>query len=87
MPYDNPPSEFASAQPVGGDVYWMPSPDEDAGNHPTVWHWCTTSQRWQARGTRNHDVLSLDPLHLEPSLLWNCCGKHGWIRNGEWTPA
>lgn len=28
-------------------------------------------------------VVSLDPLHIEPSLLCGC-GNHGFIRNGKW---
>lgn len=31
-------------------------------------------------------VVSLEPLHLEPSLLCNC-GNHGWIRDGKWVAA
>ena len=29
---------------------------------------------------------SLDPLHIEPSVLCGC-GHHGWIRGGCWCPA
>jgi len=32
-------------------------------------------------------VVSMDPLHLEPSLLCRTCGDHGWIRNGKWVKA
>jgi len=36
-------------------------------------------------------VLSLDPLHLEPSILCSPdkggCGNHGWIRDGMWVEA
>jgi len=31
-------------------------------------------------------VVSLDPLHIEPSLLCSC-GNHGFIRNGKWEPC
>jgi hypothetical protein len=31
-------------------------------------------------------VHSLDPLHVEPSLLCSC-GHHGWIRAGRWEPC
>lgn len=31
-------------------------------------------------------VHSLDPLHIEPSLLCDC-GHHGFIRDGRWVPA
>lgn len=29
-------------------------------------------------------LLSLDPLHIEPSVLCRSCGNHGFIRNGRW---
>jgi hypothetical protein len=29
---------------------------------------------------------SLDPLHVEPSILCEC-GDHGFIRDGRWVPA
>lgn len=29
---------------------------------------------------------SLDPLHIEPSVLCSC-GDHGFIRDGRWVPA
>lgn len=39
----------------------------------------STSPHWEVR--------SLDPLHLEPSLLCRVCGDHGFIRDGRWEPA
>lgn len=30
---------------------------------------------------------SLEPLHVEPSVLCRGCGHHGWVRNGAWVPA
>ena len=35
--------------------------------------------RWQ--------VISMDPLHIEPSILCRRCGHHGFIRDGQWVPA
>lgn len=42
--------------------------------------------RWQ--------LVSLDPLHIEPSVLCGSasipgsgCGHHGFIRNGRWEPC
>lgn len=36
-------------------------------------------------------VHSLDPLHIEPSILMSPdkggCGLHGFIRDGRWVPA
>ena len=68
-----------------------------------VWHWCDYSV-WRADPTKNpayipesqwvpsgcgaHDLVAVEPLHLEPSVYWpDCCGLHGWIRNGQWVPA
>lgn len=33
------------------------------------------------------DLISEDPLHVEPSLLCRLCGDHGFIRNGLWVPC
>lgn len=72
--YGWPPTEMTAA------------PDDP---NPWVWHWCpvTTGGRWIAQATTNHTLVSRQPLHLEPSLLWPCCGTHGFIRNGAWTVA
>lgn len=32
-------------------------------------------------------VISLDPLHVEPSVLCRACGDHGFIRGGAWIPS
>ncbi len=34
-----------------------------------------------------HQILSTDPLHIEPSILCTSCGIHGWVRDGRWVPA
>jgi hypothetical protein len=39
----------------------------------------------RAKGPR-WTVHSLDPLHLEPSILCSC-GHHGFIREGRWVPV
>jgi hypothetical protein len=60
-----------------------------------VWHWCTqehwrdrelfSGPRWAASGVGLHTLVALDPIHLEPSLYWpDCCGKHGFLREGRW---
>lgn len=69
----------------------MPDTTEPAGI--TEWHW--TCDHWCAGFVpfKSHnpdygwDVHSLDPLHLEPSLLCRLCGSHGFIRAGVWVPA
>jgi hypothetical protein len=66
--------------------------------NPTFWHWCAALEGvpperkvhdgcWVAAGTGAHTLVSREPLHLEPSLLSNCCGLHGFVRGGEWIPA
>ena len=40
--------------------------------------WPGPGPRWQ--------VVSWEPLHLEPSILCDC-GDHGFIRGGAWVPA
>lgn len=55
--------------------------------NPWFWHWCSRVEMWRAQGTGNHELVSREPLHLEPSLLWTCCNLHGWCRNQEWQPA
>lgn len=43
---------------------------------------------WQATGVGAHDLISVDPLHIEASVYWpSCCGIHGYIRDGKWTNA
>lgn len=86
---DNPPSAWSTLGEAGltkvtDDIYygWI-----DNTADPTFWHWCPAQGRWVAAGTQNHQLVSREPLHLEPSLLWNCCGLHGWVRNGQWESA
>jgi hypothetical protein len=98
-PHDDPPSAWASATSVGYDVYWRYDPDlGPAGGVESIitWHWCTRQPpdpddvgdgRWAAAHVGKHTLVNADPLHLEPSLLWPCCGKHGFIREGRWTNA
>lgn len=74
----------------------------DGGLYPLLWHWCTKSvwladpnrnpahcqPSWAAAGCRAHTLVSSDPLHLEPSVYWpDCCGMHGFIRDGRWIGA
>lgn len=68
-----------------------------------VWHWCDHHlwagrpgydrdpdgyRMWTPGAVGAHTLVSLDPLHLEPSVYWpDCCGLHGWIRGGVWSDA
>lgn len=91
-PTDWPGLEMTGVTRLTDDIYygWV-------GGHanPVFWHWCapadpdltTSGTRWIAANTEAHTLVSRDPLHLEPSLLWSCCGLHGWVRNGQWAGA
>jgi hypothetical protein len=62
------------------------------GDAVVVWHWHAPTNgdepRWRAAGCGLHTVVSLDPLHLEPSLgCEDGCANHGWIHGGVWTNA
>jgi len=94
-PTDWPGMETASLTQLTEDIYfgWLAQ-----DTHPTFWHWCEAQERvpeehrvhdgcWVAAGTSAHTLVSREPLHLEPSLLWRCCGLHGWVRNGRWESA
>lgn len=94
-----PPSEWPGLETSGltkltGEIYygWL-----EHETNPMFWHWCptyagvpeerTVSGGWIAAGTSAHTLVSREPLHLEPSLLWDCCGTHGFVRDGKWIPA
>lgn len=62
-------------------------PQNDEGTNPWFWHWCSRREIWVAYATSAHTLWTRDPLHLEPSLLWPCCGLHGFVRAGVWAPA
>lgn len=66
-----------------------------------IWHFCNMSVNqvsadrvnrlegffgWKPGGVGLHTLVSISPLHLEASLYWpDCCGMHGWIRDGKWV--
>lgn len=81
------PDTWGGAVQLGGDVFMRRDPEESGAAAYWFWHWCPTRERWACAGTAKHDLISDETLHLEPSLLWPCCGKHGWVRNGAWTEA
>lgn len=91
-PTDWPGLEMVQVTRLTDDIYygWV-------GGHanPVFWHWCApvdpeltaSGTRWVAANTEGHTLVAREPLHLEPSLLWECCGVHGFVRAGEWVPA
>lgn len=43
---------------------------------------------WHPTGVGHHDLITVAPLHIEASVYWpDCCGMHGWIRDGRWIAA
>lgn len=54
-----------------------------------VWHLCTYEGGWVATGSRLHTVTDADDfskVSFHPSLFWSdCCGLHGWIKEGRWS--
>lgn len=99
MPTDTPPTDWLGLEMVDltrltDDIYfgWL----KNEAN-PMFWHRCaaladvpeerTVHGPWVAAGTSGHTLVAREPLHLEPSLLWACCGLHGWVRGGVWTSA
>lgn len=43
---------------------------------------------WSMTGAGAHDLIAVDPLHIEASVYWpECCGIHGFIRDGRWVSA
>lgn len=101
--HDDPPSAWCDwwtgLTQLTSDVYYgwpqkaKPGLDEKS---PSFWHWCRTEApgpgpvvkgRWVDASTTHHTLVTRNPLHLEPSLLWRCCGTHGFVRDGIWIPA
>lgn len=93
-PADWPGMEMTGMTKLTNDIYF----GWERETNPTFWHWCKSLEDvpadrkvhegcWVAAGTGAHTLVSREPLHLEPSLLWQCCGLHGFVRNGQWIPA
>lgn len=55
------------------------------------WHWhepAVGNVGWLGSAVTQHTLVSLNPLHLEPSLgCFASCPSHGWIRDGRWVNA
>ena len=62
--------------------------DCDLNLRPVDPHWTSRYTGWKPAGVTAHDLISVEPLHIEASVYWSgCCGMHGWIRDGEWVDA
>lgn len=96
-----PPVEAATDH--GSNVWSTMAWTWDAVPRLLLWHFCDHNlwllkegrdpalvgpSRWAPGGVGAHQLVSEKPLHLEPSVYWSdCCGMHGWVRNGLWTSA
>lgn len=99
---DSPQQQPEGSTRVSDRVAWQWL-DFGLGRRVYLWHWCEHPlwagreqydqhpegfRFWVPTGTAAHQVVSTDPLHLEPSVYWpDCCGLHGFIRGGEWIDA
>jgi hypothetical protein len=64
-----------------GLAYWHP---DGRGGRCEGWAPFNNAGGWPQEGW---DVVSLDPLTIEPSLRCTACGHHGYVRGGRWVPA
>ncbi|MGI5247755.1 hypothetical protein [Dactylosporangium sp. CA-139066] len=81
------PDTWGGAVHLGHDVYLRREPERHGAEAFGFWHWCTLGDRWAYAVAGKHDLIADEPLHLEPSILWPCCGKHGFVRGGVWVEA
>ncbi|WP_019137641.1 hypothetical protein [Cellulomonas massiliensis] len=43
---------------------------------------------WMPAGVGAHDLIQREQLYIEASVYWpDCCGMHGFIRDGRWHPV
>lgn len=96
-----PPPGMTSLGPGVAYGYGDPRFPEEPADTLYVWHFCDhhlwpagpeeiaeyygASSYWTPGSVALHQVVSAEPLHLEPSLYWpGCCGMHGFVREGRW---
>ena len=36
---------------------------------------------------KNWDLINKDPISIQPSVAYTCCGVHGFLTDGKWVPA
>jgi hypothetical protein len=67
-------------------------------DHEGLWHFRHECKEWTLDDQLHrlvcapyldeaHQIVSEDPLHVEPSLLCSDCGTHGFVRDGHWVRA
>lgn len=85
-------SERSAILDLGSDIYVHVGDGTEVGLRASkvlVWHWHTPTEgahRWSASMCGLHEVVSVDPLELSPSLACeNGCPSHGYIRAGRWV--
>jgi hypothetical protein len=64
---------------LAGGIHYHPRPDGSGE--------CGGFVMFRGKGRDGEpewDVISMDPLTLDPSLLCRSCGSHGHIINGKW---
>lgn len=94
-PFEEKPPEWSPIDnwiDAGGDIYYVVVEGgiEVGSKASNVWiyHWHTPTngaQRWAISACGLHDVLSVDPLTLSPSLACDDgCPSHGYIEQGKW---
>lgn len=88
--FNNPPSYWGidGIQELTDVIYYRINQTADGRiEMPTFWHWCVAHLQWMAQGSEFHTLITEDPLEMQPSLLWDCCGLHGFVRGGKWIQA
>lgn len=98
--WDDPQKPPVEAIDLGDRVWVSWAGPFNRSDEPLIWHFCDRSvikqrdtgrlsewyePQWVPVGVQGHTLVAREPLHLEPSILWpDCCGKHGFIREGRW---
>lgn len=89
---NNPPTKWGIKgvkKLSNADIYYM-FKKEKGKDQLTVWHWCPKvvyGPRYMGQSAGGHTIESKDPLTMSPSLLFDECGLHGFIKGGKWIPA
>lgn len=73
---------------LGGDRSWGWITNKAAGRRDVFYlHRCNGELALGTIDTSIHQLVSEEPLHVEPSILCGQCGDHGFIRDGRWESA